>query len=290
MSKPKILVTGASGQLGSCIREIAIDYPSFDFHFYSRPQFVLDNIAVMENVFSLLNPDCCINCAAYTAVDKAETEREVAYHINAAGVGELALLCNRYGTKLIHISTDYVFSGNASTAYTEKETVDPVNLYGASKAEGERLALQNNPASVIIRTSWVYSLYGKNFVKTMINLMEQKPEINVVSDQYGSPTYAIDLAKAIMYIMQSEKWTPGIYHYSNTGNISWYDFAIAIQQQIKSNCKVNPIPTSSYPTPAKRPAFSVLDTSKIQNTYGVAIPSWKDSLQACLANYSPERN
>lgn len=290
MTKPKILVTGSSGQLGKCIQEISLQFANFEFLFYSRPQFELDNDDTMESAFKLLNPDFCINCAAYTAVDKAEVEKEIAFAINAVGVGELASLCNRYQTKFIHISTDYVFNGNATNAYKENEPVDPVNMYGATKAKGEKLALQNNPSSVIIRTSWVYSQYGKNFVKTMINLMGQKDEISVVNDQSGAPTYAIDLAEAIVNIVQHKKWVPGIYHYSNEGNITWYDFAIAIQQKTKSNCKVNPIPTSAYPTPAKRPAFSVLDTEKIKSTYGIDIPFWKDSLDKCLNTYNSERN
>ena len=284
MSKPKILVTGSSGQLGKCIQDISSQFTVYNFFFYTRPEFVLDDVQTMEKVFASVQPDYCINCAAYTAVDKAETERDMAYGINATGVGDLALLCTQYQTKLIHISTDYVFNGNAFLAYKESDPVDPVNVYGASKAEGEKLALQNNPASVIIRTSWVYSLYGKNFVKTMINLMNQKEEISVVNDQSGSPTYAIDLARAIMNIVQHEDWIPGVYHYCNKGNITWYDFAVAIQQKTGSICKVNPIPTSSYPTSAKRPVFSVLDTLKIQSTYAIEIPYWKDSLDSCLKN------
>ncbi|MCC6287332.1 MAG: dTDP-4-dehydrorhamnose reductase [Chitinophagaceae bacterium] len=282
MSKLKILVTGSSGQLGQSLREISSQYTAFDYYFYSRPEFALDDEQTMINVLSSVKPDFCINCAAYTAVDKAETEKETAYNINEGGVGKLALLCRQYQTKFIHISTDYVFDGNASSPYKENDPVEPVNAYGASKAEGEKLALQNNPASVIIRTSWVYSLHGKNFVKTMINLMNQKNEISVVNDQKGSPTYAIDLAQAILDIIAYKQWIPGIYHYSNKGTISWYDFAVGIQQKIKSNCTVNPIPTSYYPTPSKRPVFSVLDTSKIETTYKITIPYWKDSLDKCL--------
>ncbi|MFT3748032.1 MAG: dTDP-4-dehydrorhamnose reductase [Agriterribacter sp.] len=290
MSRLKILVTGSSGQLGKCIQEISSQFTVYDFYFYSRPVFVLDDAETMEAVFASINPDVCINCAAYTAVDKAETEKETAYNINAGGVGILASLCKQYQTKFIHISTDYVFNGNASAAYKESDPVDPVNTYGASKAEGERLAMQNNPASVIIRTSWVYSLYGKNFVKTMISLMDQRDKINVVNDQTGSPTYAIDLAHAILHIIAHTEWVPGIYHYSNKGPISWYEFAVGIQQKINSNCEVNPIPTSSYPTPAKRPVFSVLDSSKIETIYGIDIPFWKDSLDDCLHNYNSARN
>lgn len=290
MSKQKILVTGSLGQLGKCIQEISLPFTECEFYFYSRREFKLDDAGTMKDVFASIKPNVCINCAGYTAVDKAETEREAAYNINAIGVGALALLCKQYQTRFIHISTDYVFNGNASSAYKESDPADPVNIYGASKAEGERLALQNNPASVIIRTSWVYSLYGKNFVKTMISLMNQRDEINVVNDQTGSPTYAIDLAQAILRIAAHKKWVPGIFHYCNKGAISWYDFAVGIQQKINSNCKVNPISTALYPAPAKRPVFSVLDTSKIETTYGVDIPHWEDSLDKCLHHYNSERN
>lgn len=289
MNKPRILVTGSSGQLGRCIREISSRFNAFEFHFYSRPQFVLDDARTMRNVFASVNPGFCINCAAYTAVDKAETEKESAFDINADGVGVLALLCEQYQTKLIHISTDYVFNGNASSAYKESDPVDPVSVYGASKAEGERLAIKNNPYSIIVRTSWVYSLFGKNFVKTMISLMQQRDAINVVDDQIGCPTYAADLAQVLLQIVSHKQWIPGIYHYSNQGTISWYDFAVAIQQKTKSECTINPIPSSSYPTPAKRPSFSVLDTSKIRDTYGISIPFWMVSLDKCLDNYSSER-
>jgi len=279
---PKILVTGSSGQLGQCLKELSQQYTSFRFYFFSRPEFMLDDTEKMQNVFASVNPNFCINCAAYTAVDKAETENEMAFNTNAKGVGELALLCAQYQTKFIHISTDYVFNGKSSLAYLENNPVDPVNVYGASKAGGEKLAMEFHASSIIIRTSWVYSLYGKNFVKTMVNLMRQKNEISVVNDQTGCPTYAVDLAKCIMQIITQQKWVPGIYHYCNAGSITWYDFAVAIQQIINSNCEVNAIPTSSYPTPAKRPGWSVLDTSKIKSSYGITIPYWKDSLVECL--------
>jgi dTDP-4-dehydrorhamnose reductase len=190
-----------------------------------------------------------------------------------------------YNATFIHISTDYVFDGTATIPYTEDFPVAPVNTYGATKLKGEELAALENPSSIIIRTSWVYSSFGNNFVKTMLRLMKEREQLNVVSDQLGCPTYAADLADAIMKIIGSGKAgsQPGIYNYSNTGVINWYQFAECIRELSGSNCVVNPIPSSSYPTPAKRPAYSVMDTTKIQQTFGVAIPDWKDSLKKCLA-------
>lgn len=289
-NKLKILVTGSSGQLGKCIEKISGSYVNFDFYFYSRPTFLLDNADTMRSAFELVKPDFCINCAAYTAVDKAEEEKAFAYAANADGVGNLAALCEVYQTKFIHISTDYVFNGTASSPYVEVDSLDPINVYGASKAAGEKLALANCPSAIIIRTSWVYSLYGKNFVKTMINLMNQKDSIGVVNDQKGSPTYAKDLAIAIMHIVSFKEWMPGIFHFSNKGIISWYEFALSIQKKINSKCVVNAIPTSAYPTPAKRPAFTVLNTSKIEKTFQMTIPKWEDSLNDFFADYKSERN
>jgi dTDP-4-dehydrorhamnose reductase len=216
-------------------------------------------------------------------VDKAETDRDLAFQVNAEAVGILAAVCNEYGTLFIHISTDYVFDGTATTPYRPDSITNPQSVYGATKLEGERQAIQLNPASIIIRTSWVYAEFGKNFVKTMLRLMNEKDEITVVNDQIGSPTYAADLAEAILHIIKSANWHPGIYHFSNTGIISWYDFAMEIKNQIQSNCLVKPIPTSAYLTPAKRPAYSVMDTSKISNTYQLVLKDWKASLAICLA-------
>lgn len=277
-----ILVTGSNGQLGSELKELASVYSQFQFVFLNREQLSIADKSSFENFLDQYNPSYLINCAAYTAVDKAESEKELANEINGTAVGILAAACKQYRTKLIHISTDYVFNGNASSPLKETDEVNPVNAYGASKLLGEKLAVENNPESIIIRTSWVYSFYGKNFVKTMIRLMNEKENIGVVNDQVGSPTYAADLAEAIMQIISSGEWQPGIYNYSNEGIISWFDFANEIKRLIGSSCMVNPLTTEQFPTPAKRPKYSVLDKTKIQQTFSVQLKDWKESLKICI--------
>ena len=284
MQKLKILVTGAGGQLGKSIKDIAPFYPRFEFVFLSKQHMPVEQKDKTEAVFDAVRPQFCINCAAYTAVDKAESEKENAFLINADGVKILADACETYQSKFIHISTDYVFNGPSSVPYKEDAGIDPINIYGASKARGEVLAMACNPEPIIIRTSWVYSEHGSNFVKTMMRLMKEKKELNRVNDQVGSPTYANDLSRAIMRIVNSKLWLPGIYHYCNEGNISWYDFAMAIKEMTGANCILHPVPATAYPTPAKRPSFSLLDTSKIRETYGVNIPLWKESLMKCIDN------
>lgn len=283
--KKIILVTGANGQLGSEMRVISNHYPAYNFLFVTKEDLPVDNIDAVKQYFADNTIDYCVNCAAYTAVDKAETEPENALLINATAVGNLATVCKSYDTQFIHISTDYVFDGTATVPYTEHHAVAPVNMYGATKLKGEELARQNNPGSIIIRTSWVYSSFGNNFVKTMLRLMKEREQLNVVSDQEGCPTYAADLAGAIMQIIASGNapQQPGIYNYSNTGVINWYQFANAIRELSGSECIVNPILSSHYPTPAKRPTYSVMDTAKIQQTFNIVIPFWKDSLQKCLS-------
>lgn len=284
-SKKKVLVTGANGQLGSEIKVLSAAYPQHQFLFTTKEELPIENTERLNNFFKKNKIDYCINCAAYTAVDKAETEKEKAFLINADAVGELANVCHNHQTKLIHISTDYVYDGNIQQPLKEENAVGPINVYGASKLKGEELALQKNPSSLIIRTSWVYSSFGNNFVKTMIRLFKEKPEINVINDQVGSPTYAADLAEVIMeFIQQFEKSRnfSGIFNYSNAGITTWYRFAEEIKLLVNSNCKINPIPTSSYSTPAKRPLYSVLDTSKIQQTLFLTIPTWQESLKKCV--------
>jgi len=278
----KILVSGSNGQLGSELKELSFDYPSATFTFFSRDELSVLDKEALQTAFKVYGPDYFINCAAYTAVDKAEEEKSVAFEINGEAVGTIAELCSQYNCRLIHISTDYVFNGTGAKPLSETDNIDPVNAYGASKLMGEQLAFKNNPDSLIIRTSWVYSSYGKNFVKTMIRLMNEKQSISVVNDQIGSPTYAADLAQAILQIIFSNKWTPGIYNYSNDGVISWFDFANEIKKIVSSDCVVNPISTEKYPTPAQRPAYSVLDKSKIVDTYGLELKPWKESLKHCL--------
>jgi dTDP-4-dehydrorhamnose reductase len=233
-------------------------------------------------VFQKEKPTYCINCAAYTAVDKAESDRDNAFLINAEAVRLLANACHGVKCRLIHISTDYVFDGNSSTPLNEGDPTSPINIYGESKLKGEEQAQMEEPGTLIIRTAWVYSEFGNNFVKTMIRLMKEKESVNVINDQIGSPTYAADLAAAILKICKADKFVPGIFHYSNMGRISWYDFASAIKELTGSPCKINPIPSSAYPTAARRPKYSLLNTAKIASTYSLTIPEWKNSLAKCL--------
>lgn len=281
-NQKNILVTGANGQLGMEFRKIAASYPDCYFIFVTREELSIENTEEVADYFSKNDIDYCINCAAYTAVDKAETETEQAIAINATAVANLAVLCKQYNARFIHFSTDYVFSGNATAPYEPADATDPVNYYGETKLLGEQAAHKNNEESIIIRTSWVYSSFGKNFVKTMLRLMAEKESIGVVGDQWGCPTYAADLAIAVMHIIQSNKWEAGIYHYCNEGIISWYQFALAIKEISNSNCVVNAIETKDYPTPAKRPAYSALNTQKIQSVFSLNIPHWRESLERCI--------
>jgi len=284
MERKTIIVTGAKGQLGMEIQEASRHYPQFDFLFLDRNSLSIGDPDAVLAFFEKTRPFCCINCAAYTAVDKAESEAEQAFAINGDATGSLAAACKKVNARLIHVSTDYVFDGQSAIPLKEDDPTNPINVYGASKLKGEQLALQENPdATLIIRTSWVYSEFGNNFVKTMIRLMREKPSINVIDDQIGSPTYAADLARAILVILGSGTFVPGIYHYSNEGEISWFQFALAIRELTGSACPVNPIPTTQYPTPAKRPHYSLLDKSRIKKIYGLTIPAWKESLALCIA-------
>lgn len=284
VSKETILVTGSNGQLGKELQQLSLHYSQYQFQFTTKEDLPIENFEAVKKYFELQQVDYCINCAAYTAVDKAEIESDKAYLINADAVANLAKLCNQHKTYLIHISTDYVFNGSSSRPYKEDDAIDPINIYGASKLKGEELAFNANPSTLIIRSSWVYSSYGNNFVKTIIRLMNEKESINVVNDQYGCPAYAADLAEVIMKMIYRSEDMPvsGIVNYCNEGVISWYQFALAIKEIIKSNCIVNQVSSSEYITPAKRPHYSVLDTTKIRNLLGIDIPYWKHSLQKCL--------
>lgn len=275
----KILVTGATGQLGSELSVLAPSYPLYEWIFADRTQITLDSLELLQSQLNRVKPDIIFNCGAYTAVDKAESEKDLAFIINHQAVAVIARYTFENNVKLIHVSTDYVFDGTSSTALDEKAETNPINVYGESKLAGEITCLKENPESIIIRTSWVYSKFGNNFVKTMQRLMQEKDEINVVNDQIGSPTYAADLAQAMIDIVESSKWIPGIYNYSNEGEISWYEFALSIKEFGGYNCKVGGIPSSSYPTPAKRPEFSLLDKKKIKGTYHLGVPEYKESLK-----------
>lgn len=283
--KKTILVTGSGGQLGMELRNLSAQYPNYKFLFTSKEDLPIDDFKLVKKYFEKQQIDHCINCAGYTAVDKAESEKDKAFNINADAAGNLSSICKAHQAQLIHISTDYVFDGSAAIPYKEVDRVNPINIYGASKLRGEELILNNNSSAVIIRTSWVYSSYANNFVNTMLRLLKEKETINVVSDQYGCPTYAADLAVAIMTIVDKEDGVnsaKGIFNFCNEGIITWYDFAKAIKKFIKSSCIINPIPSSEYPTPAKRPQYSVLDTTKIKDTFDITIPKWEDSLHKCL--------
>ena len=280
--KPRILITGSNGQLGKELKILSPEYSQFEFIFLSRADMPIHHFELVRNTFKAHHPQYCINCAAYTQVDKAEQERDLAFQVNGEAVGVLAAICNEYHTQFIHVSTDYIFDGKATSPYNENSQVNPINTYGASKLEGEKQALQFNPGSVVIRSSWVYSTFGKNFVRTMLRLMSAKNEISVVNDQFGSPTYAVDLAEAILQIISSGKWQPGIYNYCNEGVISWFEFAQAIAEISGNKSKINPIPSTQYPTPAPRPAYSALDIQKIKNTYGIRSKGWKESLAVCI--------
>jgi dTDP-4-dehydrorhamnose reductase len=286
MAKPLVVVTGKNGQLGWEIAQlVATEKNEFDFLFAGREELNLARPETIVPFFDLHKPAYFINCAAYTAVDKAETEQEQAYTINAVSVGIIAKQCSLHHCTLISISTDYVFDGNGTIPYQTNMAANPVNYYGYTKWIGEKLALENNPQTIIIRTSWVYSIHGNNFVKTMLRLMKERPEIKVVDDQTGCPTYAANLAAAILQIissLQNGNKHYGIYQYSNTGVISWFNFATAIRDEAGLHCAVLPIPGSSYPTPAKRPTYSVMDTNVIVKDYGIVLTDWRESLKICL--------
>jgi dTDP-4-dehydrorhamnose reductase len=290
MALPRILVTGAGGQLGSEFRSIASKHPQYEFLFVTRTELSVADKASVDEYFHQLKPDYCINCAAYTAVDKAESDKEQAFDVNANAVGYLARASVQTGTRFIHMSTDYVFDGSSATPYVESSRANPIGIYGLSKLKGEALCLLHNPVAMIIRTAWVYSTYGSNFVKTMIRMMNERKEINVVNDQTGSPTYAADLADAIMQIIHTGKWQPGIYHYANAGSTTWFGFATAIKELLQSRCEIKPVTTAEYPTKARRPKFSLLDTNKIRHTFGLNIPPWHKSLERCIFNMQKHNN
>ena len=281
-----ILVTGGNGQLGSSLRNISESFPDFSFSFIDYEDLDLAKAGSVNEFFRGRHFDYIINCAAFTAVDLAESQRETAFNVNAGIPQILAGIAETHNIRLIHISTDYVYDGTNSVPHTENETPGPASVYAQSKLEGEK-PLRDHPSAIIIRTSWLYGEFGKNFLKTMLYLGKERKEIGIVFDQTGTPTYAGDLAKTLLEIISfSEKndFIPGIYNYSNEGVCSWYDFAREIMIQSGRNCRVNPIRTFEYPLPAKRPEYSVLDKSKIKRTFGIEIPYWKDSLSIALAN------
>lgn len=284
-----ILVTGASGQLGQELQVLAKQYANWQFIFTSRQELDITNHSAIQSLFEQYNFAYCVNCAAYTAVDKAESDQELAVAINTTAVAYIASLCEQYQTQLIHISTDYVYHNNQNYPFKETDLTSPKGVYAQTKLDGEYLASKNCTQTMIIRTSWVYSSFGNNFVKTMLRLAKDRELLTVIFDQIGSPTYAADLAAAILEcIAQVESnindktLLKGIYHYSNEGVCSWYDFALAIFELTNTNCAVLPIETKDYPTPAKRPHFSLLNKAKIKTSFNLHIPHWRTSLKTCL--------
>jgi dTDP-4-dehydrorhamnose reductase len=277
-----VLVTGAAGQLGQSLQQVAQSYPGIEWVFCDSTQLDIASTASITAVFSKVKPHYCINAAAYTAVDKAESEPDKAYLINATGPEYLAKACSEFGTTLVHISTDFVFDGTQNTPYTETDPTAPLGVYGASKLTGELAIQQHCNAYYIIRTSWVYSPFGNNFMKTMLRLAAERDSLSIVNDQIGTPTNALDLAAVLIELIQKDSAMEvqpyGIYHYSNEGQCSWYDFAKAIFKKNSITITVQPITTDQFPTPAKRPAYSVMDKAKIKRNFDIAILDWKESL------------
>lgn len=278
-----VLVTGANGQLGQAIQSVVGNYPSIDFVFCSSSELNITDSSNCESVFEKYKPQFCINAAAYTAVDKAETESEKAYAINVTGAQNLASVCKVHNTVLLHVSTDFVFDGLATQPYSEGAVPNPTGVYGITKLQGEQAIQKTWEKHFIVRTSWVYSQFANNFMKTMLRLASERDSLSVVSDQIGTPTNAVDLAECLLTIItfdirHSTFDRYGIYNFSNEGKCSWYDFAAEIFKVNKVSINLQPIPTTAYPTPAKRPAYSVLDKSKIKQVFGMDIKSWKDSI------------
>jgi dTDP-4-dehydrorhamnose reductase len=285
MAIHKILVTGANGQLGWELGQLASTYPAFEFILVDRSQLDLSLPDSFEKVILAIAPDCIINTAAYTAVDKSETEKELAFTVNATAVQALAQISKKLAIPFITYSTDYVFDGEANEPYLPTTKVDPVNYYGSTKAAGEAMAMEANEQSIVIRTSWVFSSHGNNFVKTMLRLMKEKESLNIVADQKGRPTYARDLAKATMQMVQlldAGQSIKGILHFANQGETTWFDFAAKIKAIAGLSCALNPIDSAAFPTPAKRPKYSVLSTQKIEALLTSPIPKWEDALQDCI--------
>jgi len=285
MAIHKILVTGANGQLGWELGQLAASYPAFEFIFFDRTQLDLSHPDTFEEIIKRISPDCIINTAAYTAVDKSEIEKELAYTVNATAVQTLASISKNLSIPFITYSTDYVFDGEAISPYLPTTKVDPVNYYGSTKAAGEALAIEANEQTIVIRTSWVFSAHGNNFVKTMLRLMKEKESLNIVADQKGRPTYARDLAKATMQMVQlldAGQSINGIFHFANQGETTWFDFAAKIKAIAGLSCTLNPIDSAAFPTPAKRPKYSVLSTQKIEALLTSPIPNWEEALHACI--------
>ena len=279
----KIVVLGASGQLGSCLKKVAEERNITDISFPSEQDGNILDTTLLDKLFAAEQPEFVINCAAYTAVDKAEDEQDICRRVNREGAANIAEACVKYNATLIHISTDFVFKGDVPKLLSETDPTEPENIYGLTKLEGEQDITRILEKHFTIRTSWLYSEYGNNFVKTMLRLGKERDSLGVIIDQVGSPTYAIDLAGAVLDVIESGSNTYGIYHYSNEGVTSWYDFAKTIFDISGTEVILNPVKTSEYITKAVRPAYSVMDKTKIKTTLGIKIPYWRDSLAVCIS-------
>ena len=293
--KYRILVTGANGQLGNELRELSAKYSDYEYVFTDVAELDITSLSALNDFFQKNGKfDFLINCAAYTAVDAAESNQELAFKLNTTAVDMLVEMAGKYGFFLIQISTDYVFDGEKNRPYDEEDVPIPSSIYGKTKNDAERLILYSDIRAIVIRTAWLYSTYGKNFVKSMIKYGTERDELNVVFDQVGTPTYAADLADAILQILPQLQAMPkpytDLFHYTNEGVCSWYDFTQHILRHENINCRVNPIRSEQYPTPAKRPAFSVLDKSKIKSKFGITIPYWTDSLDEMLKKLKDKTN
>ncbi|MFD2588031.1 dTDP-4-dehydrorhamnose reductase [Croceitalea marina] len=279
-----VLVTGGNGQLGRCIKDVVQSSKELNFIFTDKNKLDITKEEDVKAFFENNSISYCINCAAYTAVDKAETDKDAAEALNIHGVENLANVCKKHKAILIHISTDFVFDGKQTKPYTEADETKPLNVYGETKLKGEKVVAEVLEDYFIIRTSWLYSEYGNNFFKTMLRLASEKNEVRVVSDQMGTPTYARDLARAVIVIIEKKKTAFGLYHYSNEGITSWFDFAITIFDYSNIKTKILPVKAKDFMTSANRPLYSVIDKTKIKDILGIAIPHWKESLKKCLIN------
>ncbi|WP_424004025.1 dTDP-4-dehydrorhamnose reductase [Maribacter sp. IgM3_T14_3] len=280
-----ILVTGGNGQLATCLKEVSEEQGDLNFLFVSSKQLDITDYNAVNDFFKKNDISYCINCAAYTAVDKAETDIEAATKVNVVGARNLSKVCSLFNTILIHISTDFVFDGEKTSLYSEEDKETPICVYGQTKLKGEIAIAESWEKHIIIRTSWLYSEYGNNFLKTMLRLGSERDKLGVVVDQIGTPTYAVDLAKVIVTFIHKESIDFGIFHFSNEGVASWYDFAKSIFDISKTKVELAPIKSEAYPTPAKRPSFSVMDKSKIKNELDITIPYWRDSVAMCLSKF-----
>ena len=292
MNTRNILITGANGQLGHEMRNVIETNPNLNGIYTDVEELDITSLEAINSFLDAQPADVIVNCAAFTAVDRAEQDTDLCHKLNVEAVENLARAAKAHGARLIHISTDYVFDGTAHLPYREDCPTCPASVYGSTKLEGEKRLQAVLPTdSIIVRTAWLYSPYGKNFVKTMMQLGRTRPQLNVVCDQVGTPTYALDLARAIVSIINAPEWQPGIYHFSNEGAISWYDFTKAIHRIAGiTGCDVQPCSTEQYPTPARRPHYSVLDKSLIKRTFGLKIPYWEESLAHCIERLEKENN